>query len=318
MEMQNGRFLTQRITSAWGMWILLVGFMILGTVLSPVFLTHINIANILRQASIFIILATAESLVLISGNIDLSLGSVVAFSSVAFALTAAYGIPQALLITLVGTTLMGLTGGFLVTYGRIPPFIATLGTMGIARSLAMTLANGQPVYGVPASYAVVGEGFLGPVPIPAVIAAAIFLMGLFLLTQTAFGRHVYAIGGEEEVARLSGVNVRLTKLLVYVLCGLFTGIAGLIYTGRITVGMPEGGVGYEMDAIASCVIGGIHIFGGRGSLWGTLVGALILTLISNIMNLLGISPYLQYAVKGAVILLAVLLWSRGMQKGYRR
>ncbi len=315
--MMEGRaFAPQDFFSTWGVWIIFAGFVILGAVASPAFLTTGNVANILRQASIFIILAIAESFVIVSGNIDLSLGSIVAFSSVIFALTVPNGVLIALLITLVTTTVMGLASGFLVGYIGIPPFIATLGTMGIVRSLGMTLANGQPVYGIPPSYGVIGNGFVGLIPIPIIIAAIVFSLGLFCFVHTIFGRHIYAVGGGEEVARLSGINVRLVKLLVYAVCGLLAGVAGLVYTARMTVGMPEGGVGYEMDAIASCVIGGISLSGGRGNLWGTLAGAFILTFISNIMNLVGISPYLQYAVKGVIILLAALLWSRVM-KGYR-
>lgn len=271
------------------------------------FLSETNITNLLRQGSIVGILAVGETLVILTGGIDLSLGSLVALASVLCATFMPQGVLFSVLMTMLICTLLGSVSGVLVARAKMAPFIATMGMMMMARGLGMVIANGEVVYGVSKSFYFVGQGYLKGIPVPGFILAFVVLAMVFFLGRTGWGRHIYAVGGNEEAARLSGVNVERTKLLVYTLSGFFAGLTGLVYTARLTAGYCEGAVGYELDAIAAVVIGGVNLFGGEGHLGRAIAGAFILTIISNFMNLIAISPYTQEAVKGAIILIAVYL-----------
>lgn len=290
-----------------GLIIIFGGIFLLSSVATRDFFSQTNLSNLLRQGSIVGILAVGETLVILTGGIDLSLGSLVGLASVLCATFMPQGVLFSVLITMSICTALGSVSGFLVAKAKMAPFIATLGMMMMARGLAMVIANGEVVYGVSKSFYFVGQGYLKGIPVPGFILASVVLVMLFFLGTAGWGRHIYAVGGNEEAARLSGVNVERTKLLAYTLSGFFAGLTGLVYTARLTAGYCEGGVGYELDAIAAAVIGGVNLFGGEGNLIRAIAGAFILTMISNFMNLIAISPYTQEAVKGAIILIAVYL-----------
>ena len=290
-----------------GLVIIFGGIFLLSSLSSRDFLSQTNLSNLVRQGSIVGILAVGETLVILTGGIDLSLGSLVALASVLCATFMPQGILFSVLVTMSICTVLGSVSGFLVARAKMAPFIATLAMMLIARSLAMVIAKGEVVYGVSKSFYFVGQGYLKGVPVPGFILAFAVLIMLLFLGTTGWGRHIYAVGGNEEAARLSGINVERTQLLAYTLSGFFAGLTGLVYTARLTAGYCEGAVGYELDAIAAVVIGGVNLFGGEGNLTRAIAGAFILTIISNFMNLVAISPYTQEAVKGAIILIAVYL-----------
>jgi ribose/xylose/arabinose/galactoside ABC-type transport system permease subunit len=277
--------------------------------LSPHFLSVSNLRNVLEQTAINAVVAVGMTFVIITGGIDLSVGSIVAFSGVLLAATLAAGapVPVAIAAGLATGAVCGLANGLLITRGRLPPFIATLGMMSVARGAALVFTEGRPVSGFEAGFrALATERVLG-VPVPVLTVAAVYVAAHLLLTRTRFGRYVYAIGGNEEATRLSGVAVRFHKTMVYVLCGATSALAAVLLTARLNSAQPIAGIMYELDAIAATVIGGTSLLGGSGSLGGTLVGALIMGVLRNGLNLLGVSSYLQQIVIGAVIIVAVLV-----------
>ncbi len=298
-----------------------IGFFLLCIVLailSPTFLNPRNIVNILRQTSINGVLAIGMTFVIITGGIDLSVGSVVALSAVISATFAqeANGLPLVVpvfMALLVGST-CGLTNGLLIAKTRIAPFVATLGMMTIARGLALVTSAGRPVISLSESYRILGRGtFLG-MPVPVLLFLLALGTGYFVLTQTRFGRHVYALGGNELSAKYSGVRITRVQILVYVISGFTAAISGLILSSRVMSGSPVAGVAYELDAIAAVVIGGTSLSGGVGSLIGSFVGALMIGVINNGLDLLNVSSYFQQIVKGVIIILAVVLDQRSHQK----
>ena len=202
---------------------------------------------------------------------------------------------------------IGLANGFLVAWGRMPAIIVTLATMGMARGLGLIYSGGYPISGLPSWISWFGVGRVGVVPVPVIIMVVIYALAWVLLQRTPFGRHVYALGGNETAARLSGVKTRRVKLAVYAISGLTSALAALVLTGRLMSGQPNAGVGFELDAIAAVVLGGTAIAGGRGLILGTLIGAVLLGILNNGLNLMGINPYLQDVIKGAIILLAIYI-----------
>jgi ribose/xylose/arabinose/galactoside ABC-type transport system permease subunit len=278
------------------------------TFLSPYFLSQRNLLNVARQSSMNAIIAAGMTIVIISAGIDLSVGSLLAFSScvMAIPLKAGWPLGTCLIIGLGVGALTGLVNGVLITRGRLPPFIATLGMMSIARGGALVLLIGQPIAGFEENFRWIGEGYVGPLPLPVVIAILVYIVLHTVMTQTRFGRYTYSIGGNEEAARLSGVNIALHKNAIYAISGLCAAIAGIILTARLGSAQPIAGVGYELDAIAAAVIGGTSLAGGRGTLIGTVIGALIMGVLRNGLNLLDVNPFWQQVVIGAVILAAVL------------
>ncbi len=278
-------------------------------ILTPYFLTVSNLLNVAEQTSINAIVAVGMTFVILSGGIDLSVGSIVAFSGVILgvALRAGQPIAAALAAALGIGALCGLGNGLLVTLGGLPPFIVTLGTMSIARGAALLVTEGRPISGFAASFRVLATGRAGFVPAPVLATAAVYLVAHLVLTQTTFGRYVYAIGGNEEATWLSGVAVRFHKTMIYAVSGLMSAIAAVILTARLNSAQPIAGMMYELDAIAATVIGGTSLMGGEGTLGGTLVGALIMGVLRNGLNLLGVSSFLQQIVIGGVIVVAVLL-----------
>jgi ribose/xylose/arabinose/galactoside ABC-type transport system permease subunit len=290
----------------------LLGLVLLGgllSILSPYFLTVSNLLNVLEQTSINAVIAAGMTFVIISGGIDLSVGSIVAFSGVLLASTLQAPLPASLAIPVgvAGGAACGLVNGLLITRGRLPPFIATLGMMSVARGAALVFTEGRPVSGFEAGFRSLATGRVLGVPAPVLAAAFVYAVAYVLLTRTRFGRYVYAIGGNEEATRLSGVAVRFHKTMVYVLCGVTSALAAVLLTARLNSAQPIAGIMYELDAIAATVIGGTSLLGGSGSLGGTLVGALIMGVLRNGLNLLGVSSFLQQIVIGVVIIVAVLV-----------
>ena len=277
--------------------------------LTPHFLTVPNLLNVAQQTSINAIIAVGMTFVIISGGIDLSVGSIVALSGVALgaALQDGQALPVALAIALGAGVTCGLVNGAIVSWGGLPPFIVTLGMMSIARGAALLFTEGRPVSGFDPLFRSIATGHVGGVPAPIIVTIAVYLIAHVVLTRTTFGRYVYAIGGNEEATRLAGVPVRFHKTMIYAVSGLVSGIAAVILTARLNSAQPIAGMMYELDAIAATVIGGTSLVGGQGSLAGTLVGALIMGVLRNGLNLLGVSSFLQQIVIGAVIIGAVLV-----------
>jgi ribose/xylose/arabinose/galactoside ABC-type transport system permease subunit len=279
------------------------------SVLSPSFAAVSNLLNIARQVSINAILAAGMTFVILTAGIDLSVGSVLAFSGAVMAGLLAAELPLVVSIGVGLTlgTLLGLLNGVIITKGKVQPFIATLAMLTIARGATLVYTDGRPVTGLPDAFVWLGAGDIGRIPVPVIIMALVFLGAHLILTRTVLGRYVYAIGGNEEAARLSGVNVIAYKTLVYGLSGLLAAVSAVILTARLNSAQPTAGAGYELDAIAAVVLGGTTLAGGEGSVGGTLLGAFIIGVINNGLNLLNVSAFYQQVVKGAVILLAVLL-----------
>jgi ribose transport system permease protein len=278
-------------------------------VLSPHFLTVSNLLNIAEQTSINAIVAVGMTFVILSGGIDLSVGSLVALAGVVLgtALKGGQPLPIALVLGLAVGLASGLINGGLISWGGLPPFIVTLGTMSIARGAALLYTEGRPVSGFDEGFRVLATGRVGFIPAPVIATAVVYLIAHFVLTRTTFGRYVYAIGGNEEATRLSGVSIRFHKTMIYGVSGLMSAAAAVILTARLNSAQPIAGMMYELDAIAATVIGGTSLMGGEGSLGGTLVGALIMGVLRNGLNLLGVSSFLQQIVIGGVIVVAVLL-----------
>ena len=276
---------------------------------TPHFATVSNLVNVVQQSTIIGVLAVGMTFVILSGGIDLSVGSLVAFSGIVFGTVVQAGIPLPLaaLASLAVGLFCGVVNGSLITIGRLPPFIATLGMMSVARGAALMLSDGRPISGFPLSFRALATGHLLGIPIPVVIMLGLYAVAHFVLTRVTFGRYVYAIGGNEEAAALSGVNVRACKIAVYAICGLLSGVTSLLLIARLDSAQPIAGIAYELDAIAAVVIGGSSLLGGSGSVTGTLIGALIMSVLRNGLNLLGVSSYLQQVAIGTVIVVAVLV-----------
>jgi ribose transport system permease protein len=276
---------------------------------TPHFLTVSNLLNVLEQTAINAIVAVGMTFVIISGGIDLSVGSILALSGIALgtALEAGAGAPLAIALALAVGLACGLVNGGLVTFGRLPPFIATLGMMSVARGAALMLAEGRPISGFGEEFRILATGRVLMVPAPAIIAAGIYAVAHFVLANTVFGRAAYAIGGNEEAARLSGVHVRYHKTAIYGVAGLMSAAAAVILTARLNSAQPTAGTMYELDAIAATVIGGTSLLGGEGTITGALIGALIMGVLRNGLNLLNVSSFFQQVVIGVVIIGAVLV-----------
>lgn len=280
------------------------------TLASPHFLTLSNLANVTRQLAVLVIVSVGMTFVIISGGIDLSVGSVLALAGVVLGgLVARYEftLPVAMLGAMIAGTLAGGLNGFLIGYARIPPFITTLGMYSAARGLALVYTNGLSISVRNPNLRFVAEGSLLGLPVPLLVAASVTGLGMYVLGRTVVGRYTYAIGGNEEAARLSGIDVRRLKLIIYGLGGLCAGIGSIIWTARIGSGQPIAGTFLELDAIAAVVIGGTSLSGGKGNLLGTVVGALIIGFIRNGLNLLNINAFWQMVVIGSVIVLAVFI-----------
>jgi ribose/xylose/arabinose/galactoside ABC-type transport system permease subunit len=276
----------------------------------PNFLTLENLVNVLRQISINGILAVGVTYVLLTGGVDLSLGSLVAFTGVVAARFAHPG--EFVVLVPVGIGILagagcGTVNGWIVTRGGVAPFIVTLGMMTATRGLALLASGGRPVSNLSAGFTTIGGGDLAAVPIPILIFFGVALASHLFLRNMRAGRHLYAVGGNENAARASGVKVGRVKMMAYTLCGAMAGLAGVVLASRITTGQPNAGIGYELDAIAAVVIGGTSLNGGVGGVGGTVLGALLIGVLNNGLDLLNVSSYYQQIVKGVIIVGAVWL-----------
>ena len=300
----------------YGIFVVFIVLVIILMILSPnAFAKPRNLINVVKQASINGVLACGMMFVIIAGGIDLSAGSVVALSGVVAAyLAQMQGLPIFVpILGALGTgALIGLVNGFGAAYAELPPFIITLATMSIVRGAALILSGGSPVFGLQEQFeGIAGISIANVIPTLVLYFLLIAVFSGFILNKTVFGRHVYAIGGNSITAKVSGINVKSMLLRVYIICGVFSGIAGLLIASRTMQGSPTVGVGYEMDAIAAVVIGGVSMSGGSGKWYGTIIGALLLALISNGLDILGVSSNFQQIIKGIIIAVAVYLDLRG-------
>jgi ribose/xylose/arabinose/galactoside ABC-type transport system permease subunit len=306
MQRINPRDLLSRSGPLGGLVLLVIGM----SFLSPFFFTTNNLFNVGTQIAVIAILAFGQTFVIVSGGIDLSVGSVLGLSGIVFGwATAVAGQPLvvALALGLGAGAAAGLINGLLITLGNLPPFIATLAMLSAARGLALVISNGQPLNPIPESVQTLGGGDLfGFIPLPVVLMLVMWALTMVVLRSSYPGRCVYAIGGNEEASRLSGINVFNQKLFIYTLSGFFAGVAGILFTARLASAQPQAGFTFELDAIAAVVIGGASLAGGVGTSSGTLIGALILGVLRNGLNLLNVSPFWQQVVIGAVIALAVM------------
>jgi len=278
-------------------------------ILTPHFLTASNLINVVEQTSINAIVAVGMTFVILSAGIDLSVGSIVALAGVVLGTSLQSGHPMALALTLAvaAGAACGIGNGALISWGGLPPFIVTLGTMSIARGAALLFTEGRPVSGFDASFRVLATGRVGFVPAPVVAMAIVYAVAHFVLTRTTFGRYVYAIGGNEEATRLSGVAVRFHKTMIYGVSGLMSAIAAVMLTARLNSAQPIAGINYELDAIAATVIGGTSLTGGVGRITGTVIGTIILGVMTSGFTFLRIDAYYQEIVKGIIIVAAVII-----------
>ena len=290
----------------------LIGLFLLGallSILSPFFLTSSNLLNVMEQTAINAVIAVGMTFVILSAGIDLSVGSIAALSGVVLAnrLQAGWPLGLSILAGLLTGALCGLFSGLLITRGKLPPFIATLGMMSVCRGAALLFTDGRPISGFDESLRWLSTGRVFGIPVPVLLTVLLYGLAIVLLNRTRFGRYVYAIGGNEEATRLSGVAVGFHKTLVYILSGVTAALASVLLTARLNSAQPIAGMMYELDAIAAVVIGGTSLTGGLGTLGGTLIGALTMGVLRNGLNLLGISSFLQQIVIGLVIIAAVLM-----------
>ncbi|MFC5540783.1 ribose ABC transporter permease [Ureibacillus suwonensis] len=289
----------------------LILLIIVVSIMNPSFLTISNIFNVLRQVSISAIIAFGMTFVILTGGIDLSVGSTLALTGAVAASLLAGGTDPivSMGVALILGLVLGAFNGVIITKGKVAPFIATLATMTIYRGLTLVYTNGKPISGLGdhASFQLFGKGYFLGVPIPVITTIVSFAILAFILHKTTFGRRVYAVGGNEEAAKLSGINADRVKIAVYAISGFLAALSALILTSRLNSAQPTAGESYELDAIAAVVLGGTSLNGGKGWIFGTLIGALIIGVLNNGMNLIGVSSFWQQVVKGIVILLAVLL-----------
>ncbi|NAW80220.1 ribose ABC transporter permease [Vibrio sp. V33_P6A3T137] len=293
--------------------IALLFLVIVVSFLNPNFFTVDNILNILRQTSVNAIIAVGMTLVILTAGIDLSVGSVLALcgafaaSLIALEVPVMVAVPTALLA---GAALGGISG-IIIAKGKVQAFIATLVTMTLLRGVTMVYTDGRPIStgftDTADAFAWFGTGYALGIPVPVWMMVVVFAAAWYLLNHTRFGRYIYAMGGNESAARLSGINVDRVKIGVYAICGLLSALAGIIVTSRLSSAQPTAGMGYELDAIAAVVLGGTSLMGGKGRIMGTLIGALIIGFLNNALNLLDVTSYYQMIAKAAVILLAVLV-----------
>lgn len=315
MKVQMKRLL-KRIWEKYNILLGLLVLFIFSSIVSEAFLTARNLLNVMRQISINGIISVGMTFVILTAGIDLSVGAMVAMVGCFSAGLIKFGglafIPV-LFLGLGAGFLMGATNGMIITKGRIQPFIVTLATMTSIRGLAFLYSKGRPIVlgeKAPSALTFLGEGYVGPIPVPVILFLAVLAISIFILRRTVLGRYVYAIGGNEEAARLSGIHVDFYKIVVYSLSGLFAAVASIIAIARLGVGNADLGFGYELNAIAAVVIGGTSLMGGMGTVEGTFIGAVILGILNNILNLLGVGSFFQQILKGIIIIIAVLLSKR--------
>ena len=296
--------------------IIFVALVVVLTLLKNSFMSPANIVNILKQTSINGILSFGMMFVIIAGGFDLSVGSTIAFTGILAGLLGNGQFPLilVLIVALAAGLAVGIVNGIGVAHGNLPPFIMTLGTMTSIRGLALLICNGKPVTGLSEEYrALTAESVLG-IPLLAVYFIIVIVICAFVLSKTVFGRRVYACGGNLQAARVAGINTKFIQIAVFAIAGLLAGFCGFLLTSRVTIGQPNAAESYEMDAITACVIGGVSMSGGVGKAWGVVVGSLLITVISNGLDVMGVSSHWQRIVKGIIIVVAVLIDVKGRSR----
>ncbi len=289
-------------------WIVFLLIFIGFAVASPRFLSSSNLFTIARQVSMYGIASIGMTFVILIAGIDLSAGSVITIVNIVCAflmVKSGFGMTAAVICALLLAVGIGLLNGFLVSSVGIPAIIATFATQTIFAGASYLLSGGTPIYGFDERFKVIGQGYVGPVPIPVIIMACCFAIGSFILNKTYFGRYFYAVGGNEEAAKLSGIRVGRIKYLIYALAGLFSGLAGIVMLSRTNSAQPTAGIGYEFDVITCVVLGGVSVAGGLGKISNVVAGVLIIGVLTNGMVLLNVSTFTQMIVKGIVLILAV-------------
>jgi len=296
------------ILQKYGVVSILIILFIFFSIKSPTFLSVGNIFNILRQTSVTGIIALGMTIVMLTGGIDLSSGAVVGISSIVcsyFMVNTGMNYVVAIIISILTGCLVGIINGFLITYIKIPPLIATLGTQTAIRGICFIVTNGYTIYGFPTKFSKIGQGYIGKIPMPVIIMVITLAIGWYVINKTKFGRYLYAIGGNSEASRLSGINVNLRHMMAYAISGGLAAMAGVIELSRLSSGQPSAGVGYEMTAITAVVLGGISVSGGQGKFSGVIFGILIMGILSSGLVMLNVSTYYQQLIKGLVLLFAV-------------
>lgn len=289
-------------------WVFLLLMIVFFSVMSGNFLTMRNLLNVVKQVSIYGIASVGMTYVILLGGIDLATGSIISFINILAAylmVNMGWNPLLAVVCSLVASTVIGFLNGIIIAEIKMPALIVTFASQTIFAGIAYIICNGTPISRFPESFLVIGQGYVGPIPVPVIIMIICFAVGAFILVKTYFGRYFYALGGNEEAAELSGIHVKKVKCLVYSLSGLFAGIAGLVMLARANTGQPNAGVGYEFDVITCVVLGGVSVNGGSGKISNVIAGVLIIGVLSNGMVLLNISSYMQMVIKGIILLLAV-------------
>jgi ribose transport system permease protein len=313
---------TAVVLATWDRYGILIALLLVSVTIGiaqPVFFSPVNILNVVRQISIIGIIAIGGTMVILMGGIDLSVGSVAAFTgAVAAGLMVNHNapVPLAMGAALLLGLAIGFLSGFVSRKGGMHPFIATLGALSVFRGLTLIYAGGRPISGLPDAFLILGGGTIGPIPVPVILFLGLVVVAGFVLRRTTFGRSIYAIGGNPEAARLSGLAVDRIYISAFAVAGFLSALGGLVLTSRLNSAELVAGQGYELDVIASVVIGGTSLFGGVGGVYGTLVGVLLIGVISNGLNLLGVSSYWQLVVKGVVIVIAALI--DNLKRRFRR
>lgn len=277
--------------------------------MNSVFISPSNLLNVVKQASLTGIIAVGATFVILSADIDLSVGSMAALSGVIAAGLSAKGhsVFFSISIPLLICIVIGISMGLIITKAKVHSFVVTLGMLSIARGIALVYSNGYPISCSSSSLCFLGGGRVAGIPMPVIILLIVFVIGYFVLNKTPYGRYVYAIGGNKEATRLSGINTDFYRIVSFALSALLAGLAGIVLIGRVASGQPTAAVGWELNAIAAVVIGGTSMYGGRGSMFGTLIGTLFLTVITNGLDLVGVTPFYQQIVMGGLIITAVVL-----------
>ncbi len=300
-----------------GILVVLAAMIIFFSIMSNAFFTVDNFLNVFRQVSMLGIASVGFVFVLLTGGIDLSIGSQVTFVNILCAyLMINVGMDPflAVIICVACTTGFGLINGLIITKLNVLPLITTLCMMNILRGISYIICTGMPIFGFPKSFSFLGQGYIGPIPFPVILMVIAFAVGGFILAKTYFGRYFYAVGGNEEAAALSGVNITRTKISVYALCGLFAGIAGVIWLSRVNSGQPVTGLGFEFDVLTAVVLGGVSTAGGEGDIAGAIIGVIVIGLLNNGLVLINVSEYFQLVIKGVVLLVAVAADSKRRMK----
>jgi ribose/xylose/arabinose/galactoside ABC-type transport system permease subunit len=307
------KILNKRVLETYSLILIVLALFVVLSIVTRTFLTASNLLNVLRQIAINGILAIGMTFVVLTGGIDLSVGSIVAFCGIVAAgliRDAALPVFPVIVISLLIGLVMGVFNGYFVAYWNAAPFVVTLSLMTIARGMTFVFSKGKPISPLTAEFLNIGRGSIFGLPIPALLLLLVFVTGFIVLKYFSIGRYIYAVGGNENSATVSGINVRLVKVFAYAVSGCLCGLVAIILTSRVSAGMPQAAQSYELDAIAATVIGGTSLSGGRGRLWGTMLGALLLGIVSNGLDLLNVSSFYQQIVKGVIILGAILIDSK--------